>query len=255
MLNLFPEPKIPYFIYAPPWTHESSGVRALHLLCHALNESGQRAYLIPVNTWYFTNPALNTPVITDEQLAWYGLKGIEPIAVYPDIVQGNPFKLKKVVRWLLAPAGSYGGDQTFAEADKVYGYTKDIADPVLCLPTFDGSIFYPKNDVRKGACYYSHKYDKIHGNKLLPLTDGMIRCMGTSEEVAAILRSHEECYIYERSEIYVLARLCGCKPVPVLTNYWDGKMPEEFNQPQSVLHDNFEWQLKHFIEDTQRMNG
>lgn len=253
MLNLFPETRIPYFIYAPPWTHISSGVRALHLLCHALNESGQRAYLVPVNMVFYSNPDLNTPILNEEHAAWYNIKGIDPIAIYPDIVQGNPFKAKKVVRWLLAPAGDYGGDKAFPETDKIYGYTKNIAEPVLCLPTFDRSTFKSASSERGGSCFYSFKYDKIHGNTLLPLTDGMTRCEGTAEEVARILQTHEDCYIYERSEIFVLAKLCGCKPVPVLTDYWDGKMPEEFKKTQDQLHENFDWQLKLFIEETQRM--
>lgn len=259
-INLFPELKTPYFIYAPPWAHESSGIRALHLLCHALNNSGQRAYLVPVNTWFYVNPALDTPILSDDHLAAYDLKGIKPIAVYPEIVQGNPFKLDKVVRWVLAPVGAYGGDKTFPETDKVFGYTKDLAEPVLCLPTFDTTVFYPPpaGSERKGACYYAHKYDKIHGNPLLTELKDATRCVGTPEEVAAILRCSEVCFLYERSEIMVNAELCGCPVLPLVTDYWNGDRPKEFFKedgtlvPQQELHDTFEWQLRQFVEETQR---
>lgn len=259
-MNLFPELKTPYFIYAPPWSHESSGVRALHLLCHALNESGQRAYLIPVNSWYATNPALNTPVMNDEHLAYYDLKGIEPIAVYPEIVMDNPFRLKKVVRWLLAPAGAYGGPAKYPEEDKVYGYTRDVADKygtekVLCLPTFDTTVFYPPEEGAKrvGDCFYSYKYDKIFGNKLPEETRTMTRCAGEWDIVADILRNYEKCYVYEMSEIMVNAALCGCDVIPVGVDLpgaffnTDGRLV-----PQKVLLENFEWQLKLFIEESQR---
>lgn len=227
-IDLFPELKVPYFVWGPPWTHESSGVRTLHLLVHALNSVGQRAYLVPVNTVYYTNPALDTPVLNDEHAAYYTLHGIDPIVVYPDIVAGNPFNGKKVVRYLLAPRGAYGGDKEFSVTDKVYGYTKALAEDVLCIPTFDQRIFHspPYETKREGACYYAHKYDKIHGNALLPITDGATRLVGEPEKLADILRKSSVCYVYEHSEIIINAALCGCPVVLVRTPYFN-ELPKD----------------------------
>lgn len=261
MLTLFPEAKTPYIIWMPPWDDKSSGVRALHLLCHALNESGQRAYLLPVNMVTYTNPVLNTPLLNEEHLAFYVSKGIEPVYIYPDVVKGNPFQASRVVRWLLAPAGAYGGDASFPGTDRIYGYTRDLGEKVLCLPTFDERIFCPPHAAaREGDCYYAHKYDRIHGNKLLPLTENMQRCEGRPEHVAEILRTHTRCYIYERSEILVNAKLCGCGIIPVVTSYWDGSLPKEFFKPdgslipQWELLDSFERQLANFTRETQEWN-
>lgn len=259
MLDLFPKLKTPYLVWAPSWLEESSGARALHYLCHALNEMGQRAYMIQINQVYYLNYRLRTPLFTEAENNFYEHHGINPIVIYPDIVEGNPLSSRKVVRWLLAPRGKYGGSTTFPETDKVYGYTKDIDENVLCLPTFDEAIYYPPKDdqTRSGACYYAHKYDRIHGNKLLPLTESMTRCEGSPEQIANILRSHEKCYIYERSEIAVTALLCGCAIESVVTDYFDGVFPEEFFYdndhlvPQVLLRNRFEKQLVKFIEDTQ----
>jgi hypothetical protein len=49
-VNLFPTPGAPYYIVSPPYTEKSAGVKVLHMLCHALNVSGQRAYMIIMNT-------------------------------------------------------------------------------------------------------------------------------------------------------------------------------------------------------------
>jgi hypothetical protein len=46
-----------FYIFAPPYTYMSSGIRCLHLLCDHLNRLGYRAYL---NTRR-TSPKLNTP--------------------------------------------------------------------------------------------------------------------------------------------------------------------------------------------------
>lgn len=254
MLNLFPEKKVPYFIVAPGWTHKSSGVRALHLLCHALNEIGQKAYLVPYSESFSCNTDLNTPLATAVSCSWETAKecGLDRIVIYPDIIRGNPLNAEKVVRWLLAPAGAYGGDKDFPKTDMVYGYTKDIAEPSLCVPTFDYRIFYDSPLPRSGEVFYSHKYDRIHRNTLLPLTANARRLEGTQTEIADMLRAAKLCYVYERSEIFVLARLCGCPVFPIVTSYWDGRMPEEFKDHNiNSLHMDLEKKLRVFVERTQ----
>ena len=146
MVNLFPKQKIPYYIGSPPWTHKSSGIRTLHLLCHALNEVGEKAYLIPTNyTGYSINPVLNTPLLPIQHQNFYEDRFI---AVYPDTTRGNPFSAKHVVRYLLAPRGAYGGDAVFPETDQIWGALPSQADNVLRLPVSDANIFYPPvNDI------------------------------------------------------------------------------------------------------------
>ena len=255
MLNLFPKVTTPYYIYAPSWTHKSSGVRVLHLLCHALNESGHKAFLWPDNgNLYAVNPHLNTPLLCNkpEFQNFYNNTEIGFIAVYPDIVRGNPLNAKKVVRYLLAPAGAYGGDATFPATDKVYGYCSHIHTPTLCLPTFDPIIFYDTYQYRQGTCFYSHKYE-MHGNQLLPITQHSARICGTPEEVAGMLQKAKVCYVYEMSEIIVLARMCGC-PVEIVQTPYFSKTPDNWDFDSLNLKAwmmRFELQLEQFIKDTQ----
>ncbi len=258
--DLFPPSKVPYFIFSPGWTHKSSGVRVLHLLCHALNESGQRAYLFPSTPRFSRNPELNTPLAMEVMNDWVAFldAGLDYVVVYPDIVRGNPLESKKVVRYLLAPAGAYGGDKEFSEKDKVYGYVKDLAEPVLCLPPFDPRVFYPSvTEKRSGAVYYAHKYNEIYKNALLPLTSEAKKLEGTPSEVAQMLREAEICYLYERTEVEVQARMCGCPVFPVVTDFWNGKRPEEFEDRAGISADlvswdiRFEEQLRAFVKDTQ----
>jgi O-antigen biosynthesis protein len=222
----------PYLIWAPAWTPRSSGTRVLHLLTHRLNEAGEKAYLVCASPGeYVSNPLLNTPMATEMLLRFYAGEQIDPVVVYPDIVQGNPCKARHVVRYLLAPAGLYGGDswEKFGKKDLVFTYRTDIDEDkkrngVLTLPTFDPKIWYPPPvAARSGACYYAHKYDKIHGNKLLEESAGAVRLEGSWKEIAAVLRKSEVCYLYEMSEVAVTAAMCGC-PVKELAvgTYWNG---------------------------------
>lgn len=259
---MLPINSTPYFIYAPAYTHISSGVRALHLLCHFLNEAGEKAYLVPDKIeGYAINPYLNTPLVEMQHVNYCNTCGVEPIFVYPDIVIGNPHGSKKVVRWLLAHAGKYGGDKTFPETNKIWGYTTLIAhdaktENVLFLPTYDTNIFYlPEKDIaREGACFYSHKYDKIHGNTLLPISGGAIRLEGAPEQLAEILRRSKICFVYELSEIITNAELCGCEVILVRTSYFKDLADSlDFehagarwsDEPDKVCKSNAWWELEH----------
>lgn len=277
---MIPKQTSPYYIYAPCYTDKSSGVRALHLLAHSLNERGQKAFILPLSG-HTVNPYLNTPFLTGGVENYYKDSGIEPILVYPDIVQGNPHRSKKVVRYLLAPPGEFGGQSSFGRIDKVYSFSKWTADQVgnssiLRVPVVDTNIFHSPADgsLRSGSCFYSHKYDKIHGNALLDITAGAARLEGSLNDIACILRQSEVCYLYEISEVMVEAQLCGCPVVFVRTPYfnetkWSEGCPMQgvrWNDEERTLYQywasdvaaqyneeegQFQKQLSAFIEDTQ----
>lgn len=264
-MNLFPKVTTPYYIASPSWTHKSSGVRVLHLLAHALNESGQKAYLIPLNGGAYTrNPNLNTPLLDADYENFYNYAEIQPIAVYPDIVIGNPYSCKKVVRYLLAEPRKEVSKE-FELTDRIYYYRSDMGSPMLCIPTFDSNVFYPpyavypngdgktaRLHVRHGTCFYSCKYEAF-GNKLLPITENSVRLEGTHEQIADILRNAEKVYVYEHSEIAVLAKMSGCEVEEVKTDYWQGT-DENWQFSKGDLNSwmmDFEVQLKAFIDDTQ----
>jgi len=219
-MNLFPKETIPYCIVAPSYTHISSGVRTLHLLCHALNEMGQKAFIIADDpNGFATNPHLNTPIMGDlpQYQNFYTKSAVDPIFVYHNLIKGNPLNAKRVVRYLLAPAGSYKGETEFGENDQIWGALPTIAQDVLRLPVSDTNIFYEDGGPRHGSCFYSLKYDKITGNELLPITENSTRLVGTLHEVADILRRSEVCYVYEVTSILTEAALCGCPVVLVRT--------------------------------------
>lgn len=215
-MTLFPKKTRPYYIVTPSYNHMSSGVRTLHLLCHALNEVGQVAQLVGIGSPFFINHNLNTPMAVSGEF-------IDPIVIYPDITKGNPLGAKHVVRYLLSERGKYGGDVEFPEKDQVWGALPSLADNVLRLPVSDTSIFYPplNGEKRQGSCFYSHKYDRILGNKLLPITDNSVRLDGTLEQLADTLRKSEVCYVYELTSAMTEAALCGCPVVLIRTPFFN----------------------------------
>ncbi len=195
----------PYWIVAPPYTHASSGVRVLYKLMDGLAERGHEIKLTS-----------------------------ESIVIYPDTARGNPLRARNVVRYLLAPAGKYGGSVNFPRTDMIWGYSKSIAENVLFIPVSDPDIFYPPpHSVRVGECFYSHKYE-MHGNK--PEPGHKKRLTGSLDAIAETLRTTTRCYVYELSSVIHEAALCGCPVTLMRTPYFN-----EYNEAVSVLVGDIEW--------------
>lgn len=254
-----------YVIYAPPYSPLSAGIKALHMLCDALNAADETA---DIRLMTMGNPK---PVLDDV------------VVIYPEIVVGNPLNARHVVRWLLYYAGRYRGNKTFPTTDLVFGYTSVIAkdygtNTVLFLPTVDETVFTtpPEGTVRKGELFYAHKYRTFfRGDQaLLPKNMTEITNPGQSrEEVIHLLQTSEVFYAYEDTALIIEAVLCGCPVVCVPNEHFRESCGicdfssgiawgiEEYNEAKRTLPDarkdymalkeRFKVQLREFIERTQ----
>lgn len=227
--NFYLADHAPYYIFALDYAPQSAGVRALHYLCHALNESGLEAYV----TCEGVVPHLRTPVLVEAVLMRHQASGRVPIMVYPEIVSGDPLAAGGVVvRWLLNKPGRIGGDTSFQESDLIFTYDQDYLPAgwhkeMLHIPTCDLSIFNNddnvNDDARKYVCFYAHKYLYSGGKLTRHVKDAISLCKDqslTRAEIATILRSSKVLYVYEQTALIAEALLCGC-PVSVIdTDYW-----------------------------------
>lgn len=232
--RLLPRQGHPYYIVAPNYIQASAGIKALHLLCHALNRAGQTAYLV-IHPFYprpeqATHPYLLTPLLDATRLQRHFDDGVCPITLYPETVRGNPFGAPLVVRYLLNFPGLLGGDASFAPEEICIAYSERIAQAspnaasTLFLPTSDPALFTPEPpQPRAGSCFYAAKYQEVHGGKLFEVTSNSIEITRlrpdsqTPEQIAALFRRCEVFYCYENSALIIEALLCGC-PVVMLPN-------------------------------------
>src|SRR5215831_19030316 len=105
-LGVFSEKRHPYYIFAADFRDTSTGVSALHYLCHALNCSGESAYLL--NT-FLSKPGLNVRFLSAAD-CWHHKAGkVVPIMVYPEIVSDNPYNALAIVRYMLNRDGLLTG--------------------------------------------------------------------------------------------------------------------------------------------------
>jgi O-antigen biosynthesis protein len=213
----------PYYIFSPQYSAKSAGGRALHHLCHALNEMGQEAYIIGCETECLT---LRTPLLSVNDVLRHQQTTMAPIMVYPEVVSGNPLNMPFVVRWLLNQAGHLGGGD-FAEEDMIFSFSASYIDEhssaqLLNIPVINNAVFNNENNAfdeyRQGACFYAHKY-LAKGYKLTEHAEQATSlCQDialTPQDIADILRRSEVLYCYEPSAIIGEAVLCGC-PVIII---------------------------------------
>jgi glycosyltransferase involved in cell wall biosynthesis/GT2 family glycosyltransferase len=238
--NFFKSINLPYYIFAPDFTQKSAGIRALHYLCHALNEMGREAYLVGTD---IESDKLRTPLLHSSDIIRHVKSGLIPIMVYPEVVLDNPFEMPFVVRWWLNKPGYLGGDQNFASDDLLFTYAKayvpeGLEAELLNIPLVNNAIFHndnnPHNGQRRGACYYANKY-LLKGGQLTEHVEGAVS-LGQNRalshhDIADILRRSEVLYCYEPTALIGEALLCGCPVVMIDTDYLRDNMTQPIHGP------------------------
>lgn len=208
----------PYYIYAPNYRETSSGICVMHYLCHALNVSGHEAYVALCDV---VNPQLRTPFLTEAIMEQHRRASRVPIAVYPEVIDGNPLGSAVVVRYILNREGFLNGrDVGAADTDLFFYYAEDFMDStsqgnMLTLPVIDSQLFCPPDQPteRTKSYLYLHRYphDQIDFD-LLPEDVELLTFKNakTLAELAEIFKCAKALYSFEVSTICTEAMLCGC---------------------------------------------
>lgn len=210
----------PYYIMTPNYTSSSLGIQVMHYLCHLLNEKGHKAWLVNAKP----NPAWNTPVLSDVQFNQHKEQGTPVIAIYPEIVSGNPLKAPVVVRYMLNREGVMNGNAIEAGHDDLFfWYRQEFAgkyrDPLLRLELYDLDLFCNDNPHKDLNLLYLNRipescvdFSKLPSDiEILSMRNPL-----SLEELATKLKRARVLYSFESSGTNALAILCGC-PVVALT--------------------------------------
>ena len=282
--------RAPYYVWVPPYVRTSAGIRVLYSLIDALNRSGEQA-------WAAMSPYLPTslpegltvPLLTNEVVRGHRAARRAPIAVYPEVVTGNPLHASAVVRYVMNDPGLLGGPTSFP-GELVFGYGALLAEAVgvaynaLFLPVIDLGKFEPPppGTRRDQVLFYASKYRKVHNREPFSLPDRAVEI--TRDEASApdsatlvdLLRKADRIYLYENTALAIEAPLCGCVAVMMPNEHlpypigaadhgmggiaW-GDDPAELSRARETMGqmrmdyqaaiDRFGAQLEHFIEKTQ----
>lgn len=221
------------FIYAYPYDENSGGIIALHRLCHLINEvTDYQAYLVPYGKSGLrqdikkifkkikldVHPDWNTPVW---QKIFFPKNSV---VIYPEVIDGNPLKMKHVVRWLLHQPGFhtekilYGKDELyfkFNSAIKDFSYENSQTSlnelKVIFYPIDTYKNLHLKRTIE--SCYMIRKGT----NKPIIHDENSICLDGKSHsEIAEIFNQAKTFICYDDYTAYsIFAVLAGCMSVVV----------------------------------------
>lgn len=202
----------PIVIYAPSFSRMRGGIVVLHKLCYLLNKCGFESYLAPsgyVGGWFWYGYD-NTPIVSQHILEQ------NFVAVYPELVEGNPLNAKQVIRWILSndqtAYRTYGKDDIIYWYDGLYYSDKlGFSENELHVIETNKHLFYDKFYNRIGSCYTSRKNNNPtfhHPNDSVSITWEMT---DNWELLSNIFNITERFYCYDLfTFLSIQSIMCGC---------------------------------------------
>lgn len=228
--SIYGEATYPYYIYTPRWIDSSAGIKALHYLCHSLNQKGHKAYLVFSEPEHRGLPRVNvelqTPILDSETARAHFNAGATPIVLYSETVPGNPLGGTAVVRYLMNFQGALGGPESFLDSEMLIAFSKTISEsalkentqeviPVLFIPPIDPRDFQFTDEKESYQVVYAGKYRSFVG---IPPKVGNLKSfeiyrdgprMQTRKKVIKLLQKADVVYSFENSSIVTEAILSG----------------------------------------------
>lgn len=224
-----------FVIYAPgPYSPYGGGSIALHKLCHNIASLGEKAYIVTAekNPNYLGEMVLDSKIAQAKELCKNG------IAIYPEVIVGNPFEANHVMRWILYHNRTIGNHGVYGEKDLIYKYAPEFKlrydrpiNGYLRAFELNLDIFIDKGYNRKGTCHVYRKmhYDsikRIHDNSSIKI-DGYAE-LGGNNFLVEQFNNCEMFISYDQAcYLNVMAALCGC--ISVVAPFGDTKAEDWYN--------------------------
>lgn len=204
-----------FLIWSWNYGTESGGGIALHRLAHNLAALGHAARLACQRTapgW------LGIPV------GPRGLAADSEIVIYPEVVEGNPFQGRRVVRWILNTPGFFGpgnGDGVYGPDDLLMLWSEAYRTPGMAAHRVGGlltawrdySAFKDWGWPRKGVCYAVRKgkNKELDQHPLDALCIDDYAQLGGDDYLIRVFNTNKRFVCYDHASMLpTLAALCGC---------------------------------------------
>ena len=234
--------KRPYVFFFPSFDR-SNGIRVMMNLSEKLIAEGfdVRYYVAAKHTWTCDHPIQET---IDDELRE------NAIAVYPEIVAGNPLRIRNVARLALFYPGRNGGMKRYHKSEMVFAYRREFlpgAD-VLTIPWIDSRLFNDPGYERTQDCCFVYKGGRwTDPPELRNLTTITMKWPETREALADLLKHTRTLYSFDaESALLPEACCCGAK-VMIVTKSGYAEYTNDYAQ---VVKD-FPAQFDNFVKRTQ----
>jgi hypothetical protein len=213
-------------IASPPYNPSIGGVVVLHKLCHILNELGYNSSLIPTQKLagglyqIALNPEYNTKLTTE-------IIPDEDIIIYPEIQEGNPWGINKVVRWILNSyhiptdqnyMASWGEKDYWLYYDDIWydGFREKNMLYVRETKIEKFKNYNIERDIE--ACFTLRKKHHLKDSLIFVHPEDAIEIPYSipDEELIQLFNKSKRFYCYDtESYLSELASLCGCESIVV----------------------------------------
>ena len=207
-----------WIVYTPEYRGNSAGVRVMHRLTYLLNQCGEEAYGITdiLSAEYPFPMAVQASPATD-------------IAIYPEVVNGNPFLMKNICRYILNVPGLMEGPKNYPGNELLIYHSDILKEPTQAatpqiitdknrieINVIDPASFYPENEPRLYDCVYFGKWQSKNHSHPFPPIDNAIQITGSwpenRAETAKLLRGCRQFYCYDNlTAMYTEAAMCGAE--------------------------------------------
>lgn len=242
----------PIYVWLPVYNSLSGGNRALHLLTYKLRQLGYDVYAIdPPNTLLsgarrfvraikhlvrqpkpqpIDKPPYEISFLDNKTRISHADNGMTRIAVYPEIIAGNPLNAEIVVRYLLNKSNLLvpGVESTFGTDDIFLAFDPNHLPAGksgfdLFIPLVDRNLYYPPAGpvARRGTIAFTYRQSRLDVTSLpswlSPVTEISMAAPRPPSELAELYRTAMCMIISERSTAIYEALCCGC-PVICLSS-------------------------------------
>jgi hypothetical protein len=209
-------------------------VRALHRLCHWLNEAGYEAYVETTTVHPDWHERVADEAIQRE-LARDG------IVVYPEVEEGNKLGARRVARFILNIPGLIRGSGVFDGSELLFGYCRlmrrYLPDDrnILTVPVVDQGVFRVDRERRRaGGVYWVGKGADGPGPEVEWMTEITLDWPASWDALADLFRGRTIFVSYANyTQLLVEARLCGC-PAAVIPNGRYNRFELLFDTPGGI---------------------
>lgn len=216
---------ISFLIYIPGRKENIGGQVVLHKLVKILADMGEEVWTNQIPMF-----ECNSNILEQNEDGTWNTKNVNNtiVAIYPEQIEGNPFNVENVTRWILYHTKE-SIEKTWSTSDIHFYYTEGFKSSLKTrykLTTLDSKldIFSNKGlgSKKKGYCHINKKKYPV-GEKTLSHLESkdlsnFMEC-GGFKYLAEEFNKHEYFVTYDDATYYsILAALCGCRSIIINTN-------------------------------------
>jgi len=241
-----------FIICSFDYDQRSGGIIALHKLGKDLADFGHSVNLFAKKTI----PGSKCQLLTQHEIYKLITDDPEHTVVYPEIVKGNPWCAKNVVRWVLYHPGIHGGDKEYDPDELVLTYsplfvkgTKYEQCPVLFTFTSGLDDFKDLDVNRAGDCLLIKKgHHKEKPVDIEPIDQFIKTSSDLNGDLLQLFNQHERFISLDHASYHsVQAALCGCISIVIpeegiTKEEWCEKLPL-FRYGIAYGMDDIEWAI------------